>query len=192
MKKLVQMLLVVCMVVLGAQVALAASDKETIQEGADLASIHRLAIGLPKYVPVAEKPPTKEEVAQAIADASKVARSYVISYDAAAEGIRGDKGIDIKALDRRKAETEFKNGIAKIADAYVVMTVANNTGITCFFDIYKAGTNELLYTYQVVGKRYEKDSVSTYKSLSEEFFKHFEKAAEEQQKKNAREAKKKK
>ncbi len=197
MRKLVQMLIVVCMVVFSVQVAFANSDKVTIHkdandQDADLASIHRLAIGLPMYTPVDEKDPTKEEITQAIYDASKVARSYVISYDIAADDIKRDKGVDIKALDRHKAAPEFKNNIAKYADAYVILTVANNNGITCFFDVYKAGTDDLLYTYQVVSGRWDKASVETYKKLSEQFFKNFERSADDQQKKAEKEAKKKK
>ncbi|MBQ3971915.1 MAG: hypothetical protein II687_06910, partial [Selenomonadaceae bacterium] len=193
---LAQMLIVVCMVVFSAQVAFASADRETIYKDAndqemDLASIHRLAIGLPLYTPVDEKDPTKEEITQAIYDASKVARSYVISYDEAAESIKKDAGVDIKALDRHKAAPEFKKNIAKYADAYVIVTVANNRGITCFYDIYKSGSDDLLYTYQVVAARSENASVETYKKLSEQFFKSFERSAEDQQKKAEKEAKKK-
>lgn len=192
MKKLVQIFVVVCMVVLSAQVAFAHSDKETVYEGADLTSVHRLAIGLPLYSPVGEKAPTKEELTKAIADASKVARAYVVSYDEAAKAIKADKGIDILALDRHKAADEFKKNVDKYADAYVILTVANNSGIIFFFDVYKAGTDEMLYTYQIVANRSEDASVDTYKTLSEQFFKHFENAAENQQKKAEKEAKKKK
>lgn len=192
MRKLVQALVAVCMLVLSAQVVFAASEKETIQEGADLSSVHRLAIALPEYYPTGEKPATKEEVVEAIAAASKVARCYVLSYDDAAYAIRSAGGPDIKVLDRRKAVSEFKAGIGKHADAYVVMTVANNSGIVCFFDVYRAGTNDLLYTYQVGASRFAKNTPDTFKSLSEQFFKKFESSAEDQQKREAREARKKK
>lgn len=192
MRKFVQILIMVCMVVFSAQVAFAHSDKVTVQEGADLASVHRLAIGMPEYVPVGETAPTKDDVLHAVADASKVARCYVVSYDAAAEGIKSDKGVDIKSLDRRKAATEFKNDVSAYADAYVILTVANNSSLVLFYDVYKAGTNELLYSYQIAANRSDKDEVDTYKMLSEQFFKNFERSAEDQQKKSEKEAKKKK
>ncbi|MBR3458605.1 MAG: coenzyme F(420) biosynthesis enzyme, partial [Selenomonadaceae bacterium] len=110
----------------------------------------------------------------------------------AAYTIRSAGGPDIKVLDRRKAVSEFKAGIGKHADAYVVMTVANNSGIVCFFDVYRAGTNDLLYTYQVGASRFAKNTPDTFKALSEQFFKKFESSAETQQKKEAREARKKK
>ncbi len=191
MRKLVQALLVICMVVFSAQVAFARSDKTTIYEGADLSSIHRLAIGCPLYTPVAKEDPDNAALIEAVAKASKVARCYVIPYGDMVQGIRADKGIDIKALDRRKAAAEFKSSVAKYADAYVILTVANNSGLAFFFDIYKSGSDELLYTYQVNGNRSDKPTVETYQALSEEFFKHFERSAKEQQKKTEKEAKKK-
>ena len=192
MRKLVQAFLIICMVVLSAQVAFANSDKVTVYEGANLSSIHRLAIGRPLYTPVAKEDPTIDDLTEAVASASKVARCYVVPYNDMAQGIRADKGIDIKALDRRKAAAEFKKSVAKYADAYVILTVANNSGITFFFDIYKSGSDELLYTYEITANRSEKASVETYRTLSEQFFKHFERSAEEQQKKTEKEAKKKK
>ena len=49
MKKIVQMLLIACMVVLSTQVAFANSDKETIQDGANLVTVKRLAVASPLY-----------------------------------------------------------------------------------------------------------------------------------------------
>ncbi len=183
MKKLAQVLIMLCMVVFTTQVAFAHSDKETIQEGADLTSIHRLAVAYPRYVPIGEKAPSVDELAGIIFDASRVARSYVISYDSVAEGIRKDKNVDIKALDVRNGEKVFKENVAKYADAYIMTWVANNSRTSFFFDIYKAGTNELLYTYQIQANRSDKDDARTYQALSEQFYKHFERSANNQQKK---------
>ena len=60
MKKFVQMLLTVCMIVLSAQVAFANADKVTIQEGADITTVKRIAIAAPLYTPVDEKAPNKD------------------------------------------------------------------------------------------------------------------------------------
>ena len=70
MKKIVQMLLTVCMIVLSAQVAFANADKVTIQEGADITTVKRIAIAAPLYTPVDEKAPNKEMLTQIVADAS--------------------------------------------------------------------------------------------------------------------------
>ncbi len=60
------------------------------------------------------------------------------------------------------------------------MTVANNSRTTFFFDVYKSGTNELLYTYEISTNRNEKDSDPVFKTLCEQFYKHFDRAVTEQ------------
>ena len=178
MKKIIQMLLIACMVVLGTQVAFANADKVTVQEGADLTAIHRLAID--------PKSPNKDMLTQIVYESSRVARCYVISYDTIAQNIKADQNIDIKALDRRTAAKDFKQYVANYADAYVILTVANDSRTTFFFDVYKAGTNELLYTYQIQANRSEGDTVATYTNMAEQFYKHFERSAVEQQKENSK------
>ena len=116
-------------------------------------------------------------------EASNVARSYVLSYDMVAADIRKNTGVDIKSLDRRQAAKVYKENVAADADAYVVLTVANNSRIVFFFDVYRSGTNELLYTYQIVANRSQKANTETYKALSEQFYKNFERSANEQAKK---------
>lgn len=185
MKKIIQMLLIACMVVLGTQVAFANADKVTVQEGADLTAIHRLAIGSPLYMQVDPKSPNKDMLTQIVYESSRVARCYVISYDTVAQNIKADQNIDIKALDRRTAAKDFKQYVANYADAYVILTVANDSRTTFFFDVYKAGTNELLYTYQIQANRSEGDTVATYTNMAEQFYKHFERSAVEQQKENS-------
>jgi hypothetical protein len=180
MKKIVQMLLVVCMVVLSAQVAFANADKVTMQEGADITSVKRIAVAAPLYAPVDEKAPNKEMLTQIVSDASRVSRSYVISYDAVAEGIKTATNVDIKALDRRQAAKTYKENVANYADAYVVLTVANNSRTTFFFDVFKAGSNELLYTYEIIANKGEPDSVATFNNLAEQFYKHFDRSVDEQ------------
>ena len=182
MKKIVQMLLVACMVILSTQVAFANSDKVTVQEGADLTSIHRLAVASPLYMQVEEKAPSKAILTQIIYDSSRVSKLNVISYDAVAEGIKMTSNVDIKFLDRRQAAKEYRAGVAKYADSYVLVTVANNSRTQFFFDVYKADTNQLLYTYQIQANRSEGDTVSTYTNFCEQFYKHLDRSIEEQQK----------
>lgn len=186
MKKFVQMLLVVCMVVFSAQVAFANYDNVTIQEGADITAVKRIAVAAPLYTPVDDKAPNKEMLTQIVSDASRVSRSYVISYDAVAEGIKTATNVDIKALDRRQAAKIYKENVANYADAYVVLTVANNSRTSFFFDVFKAGTNELLYTYEIRANKSEGDTVTTYNNLSEQFYKHFDRSADEQLKGNSK------
>ena len=181
MKKIVQVMLFICLTVFGMQVAFANADRVTIPEGADIVSVKRLALAAPLYTPTKDAP-TKEELLASMYDASSVARCYVLSYDMVAADIQESAGIDIKALDRRQAAKVFKENVAADADAYVVVTVANNSYIVFFFDVYRAGTNELLYTYQIVANRSQKADAETYKLLSEQFYKNFERSANEQAK----------
>ena len=81
MKKIVQLFVFMCMIALTTQVAFANSDKETLQEGADIVSVHRLAIGSPLYQQIDEKAPSKDMLTQIVYDSSRVARSYIVSYD---------------------------------------------------------------------------------------------------------------
>ena len=186
MKKLMRLVFVLCLLVFGTQVAFANSDKVTILEGADITGIHRLALAKPLYLPSDTLAPTMDQLIQIEADASKVARMYVIPYTTATESIQTDTKVDITALDRRQAAKVFKENAAKYADAYVVLTVANDSRTSFFFDVYKAGTNELLYTYQIQANRSEKDNVSTYQNFCEQFYKNFERSSTEQQKDNSK------
>lgn len=174
------MLVVVCMMVFGVQVAFANTDNVTVQEGADLTSIKRIAVAAPLYTPVDDKAPNKEMLTQIVADASRVARGYVISYDAVVEGIKNSMNVDIKALDRRQSAKIYKENVANYADAYVVVTVANNSRTTFFFDVFKVGTNELLYTYEILANKSEGDTVATYNNMCEQFYKHFDRSVDEQ------------
>ena len=181
MKKIVQVMLFICLTVFGMQVAFANADKITIPEGADIVSVKRLALAAPLYTPTKDAP-TKEELLASMYEASSVSRSYVLSYDMVAADIQKNTGIDIKSLDRRQAAKVYKENVAADADAYVVVTVANNSYIVFFYDVYRSGTNELLYTYQIVANRSQKANMETYKLLSEQFYKNFERSANEQAK----------
>lgn len=191
MKKLMQMLLVLCLVVFSTQVAFANSDKVTLVEGADITGIHRLALAKPLYMQTDKLAPTMDQLIQIESEASKVARMYVIPYDTVAASVKTDTKVDIKALERHQAAKVFKENAGKYADAYVVLTVANDSRTSFFFDVYKAGSNELLYSYQIQANRSEKDNVTTYQNLCEQFYKNFERFIGEQQKKDAKADKKK-
>ena len=61
MKKIVQVMLFICLTVFGMQVAFANADKVTIPEGADIVSVKRLALAAPLYTPTKDAP-TKDEL----------------------------------------------------------------------------------------------------------------------------------
>lgn len=186
MKKFIKLILVTCLLVLSTQVAFANADKETLQDNADITTVKRIAIGQPLYTPTDDKAPSKEILTQIIYDSSRVARTYVISYDTVADSIKKDTSTDIKALDRRQSAKLFKDNAKNYADAYVILTVANSSRTSFFFDVFKADTNQLLYTYEIRANSNEGNTVETYTNLCEQFYKHFERTAQEQLKEQAK------
>lgn len=180
MKKIMQMLVVVCLLVLGTQAAFANDEQELLPEGADISGINRLAIGAPLYMQVNALAPDKEALTKIIYEASRVTRTEVISYDTIVDGIIHAKHIDIRALPRREGAKVFKQNVPDYADAYVVLTVANNSRTEFFFDVFKSGTDELLYTFRIQANSSEPDSVETFNKLSEQFYKRFDRAAQGQ------------
>lgn len=186
MKKIVKLLLVMCLMLISSQAAFANADKETMQDGADITAVKRIAIGQPLYTPSSDSAPNKEILTQILYDASRVARTYVISYDEVANNIKKDTSTDIKALDRRQSAKILKDNVKNYADAYVILTVANNSRTSFFFDVYKADNNQLLYTYEIRANSNEGDTVATYTNLCEQFYKHFERSAQEQLKENSK------
>ena len=141
-----------------------------------------MAVGAPLYVQVEDTSPSIEILTQVVSDASRITHANIVTYDAVAAGIQTDKGIDIKALPRREAAKVFKENVASYADAYIILTVANNSRTTFFFDVYRSGSNELLYTYEVRANKSDGNTVATFSSLSEQFYKNWQRSVEAQNK----------
>lgn len=186
MKKFFQLAIISALLVFGIQTAFANTDKVNVVEDADLTIVHRLAINAPLYSPVAEDAPSKDELTNIIYKASKVSNIYVISYDEIAANIRRDIGIDIKALERRKAAKIFGENIGKYADAYVTPTVANSSKLVMFFEVSKASNHSLLFDYQIKANRSEKETADTFKLFAEQFYKNLDKSIKHQEKENTK------
>ena len=183
MKKLFQIMLVACLMVLGTQAAFANSDKATVQEGADLTAVRSMAVASPLYMQGDETAPDKAMLTKILYDASHVATKYtVVSYDTMARHLKDDKKIDLAGMGRHQAAKAFKDNLAGYADSYVVLTVANNSKVIFFFDVYKTGTNQLLFSYQIQANSSEKNTVVGYTTLCEQFYKHYERALTAQEK----------
>ncbi len=186
MKKFFAALLMLA-IFLTSTVAMAAF-KETVTEGADIAAIKRLAIAFPNHYKVEDTEPTVEEFTQIIFNASKAARCYVISYDEIATNIQRDTGVDIKSLQVEDSRKAYEANISKYADAFVIVTTANNSKkVQFFFDVYDAKSAELVYRFTSQSSSIGKNS-KDYGKACEEFYKKFDAAAEknlkDQQKKN--------
>lgn len=165
-----------------------AAFKETVTEGADIASIKRLAVALPMHYKSEETEPTVEEFEQIIFNSSKAARCYVISYDEIAANIKRDTGVDIKSLKDADARKTYNANIAKYADAFVTVTTANNSKKTqFFFEVQEAKNAELVYLLTTQSSDFGKN-LKGYSRACEDFYKKFDAAAEknlkDQQKKN--------
>ena len=183
MKRFVQMALVLCLTLFAVQAGASPySDKVTLPEGATITNVNRLAVGAPLYVQVEDTSPSIEILTQVVSDASRITHANIVTYDAVAAGIQTDKGIDIKALPRREAAKVFKENVASYADAYIILTVANNSRTTFFFDVYRSGSNELLYTYEVRANKSDGNTVATFAALSEQFYKNWQRSVENQNK----------
>ena len=173
--------------------ALAYSDKATVIEGADIVKIERLAVAAPLYMPVKDAP-SMEELVRLLNEAAAVSKHQVVTYDVMAQNILRDRQVDLYKTDRHVGAKVFRDQVAQYADAYVILTVANNSRTAFFFDVYEAGTNELLYSYQIIADRDDPDNVKTYTEMAQKFYKNFDGAVNEaknQQEKEAKEAREK-
>ncbi|MGP1585528.1 MAG: coenzyme F(420) biosynthesis enzyme [Schwartzia sp. (in: firmicutes)] len=168
--------------------ALAYSDKATVIEGAGLVQVERLAVAAPLYMPV-NGSPSLEELVRLLNEAAVVSKHQVVTYDVMAQYILRDRQVDLYQTDRHVGAKVFRDQAAQYADAYVLLTVANNSRTVFFFDVYKAGTNELLYSYQIIADRDDPDDVKTYTMMAQKFYKNFDWSAEEEKNRQEKEAK---
>ena len=160
---------------------------ETVDDGAELARVKRLAIGYPDYFKTMEKEPTIDELLNALYDASKVSHNNITSYDDMATKIKRDTGVDIKVIPKMEARKIFKEHVYKYADAYLLVTVANNSRVSMFCDVYAVNTNERIYSIQIqTGKSDENKTTKAYKAMAEEFYKAFDKAVQTEAKKESK------
>ena len=157
---------------------------ETVDNGPELARVKRLAIGYPDYFKTLENEPTVDELLRNIAEAGKVSKNNIISYDDMATKIKKDTGIDIKVLPKMDARKIFKEHVYKYADAYLLVTIANNSRVSMFCDVYAVNTNERIYSIQIqTGKSEDSKTTKAYKAMAEEFYKAFDKAVQTESKK---------
>ena len=98
--------------------------------------------------------------------------------------IKKDTGIDIKVLPKMDARKIFKEHVYKYADAYLLVTIANNSRVSMFCDVYAVNTNERIYSIQIqTGKSEDSKTTKAYKAMAEEFYKAFDKAVQTESKK---------
>ena len=165
------------------ETAFAYTDQARLAEGAeaDFIRIERLAVALPLYTPVREAP-SLAELQQVLDSSASVSKRQVIAYETMVQNIARDTGKDLKAQNRHVAAKLFRDNAAKYADSYVLLTVANSSRPCFFFDVYQAGTNNLLYSYQLITDSDEPEDVKTYAMLVQKFYKTLDAAIQEETK----------
>ncbi len=173
MKKLIR--LAALIMVMAFSTVCFAGQAETIEEGADLTGIKKLTICLPYYTKMLEGEPTTDELLKGLAEAGKKTKGYeVISYNDLAREIKADTAIDIRRLPIPESKKVYKEHVGKYADAYLFVTIANNSRVNLFGSVYDAKTHELLYDFRVEGgKSTEHKTLRSYQTLAEKFYEAF-------------------
>ena len=150
-----------------------AAYEETITEGADFSSLKTFAIALPSHYKIEATEPTAEEFADILSNASRLANFKVLSYDEVVDLVWKDARVELKALQGPEAAKIFNQYVYKYADAYILLTSANNNKHTqFFFEVRKTSDGSLLYVFNTQSKFYSKD-LKGYTRACEEFYKRF-------------------
>ena len=187
MKKWVQWILAVVFMIVSCPSALAYVETVKPQEGQTIADVETLAIAAPFYT-AKEGVPTLEEYIQILnTSGEKILKGTIVTYDTVAQGIRQRTGKDVYTMDRRPAKRIFEQNVSDFADAYVISTVTMSRRTVFFFDVYRAATDELLYSYEIIMESDDANDVKTYTEMVGKFYKNFKWSAESQ-KKNQKDA----
>ncbi len=183
MKKGIQMFLVLCMMLLGMQVAFAGGEKATVDKDFELATIHRMVLVEPQYTPLKDGA-AKADITNMMFKMGEKARFQLLPYDLVLNNIQRDKNVSFASMDKKEVSKIFEANAAQYADAYMVPTVVHNDRVVIFFDVYAAATNKLVYTYQIVADRTDPDTLATYQELTKQFYRAFDKSVQKQLKDN--------
>ena len=206
MKKCLQLLLMLCILVLGAQSAFAggllggtgvSEDRVYDQDG--MLKIKTLAIAAPIYNgPKTEGEPDVEDLPEILMEGTLADKKGVlnyISYRDVCQNIKVAKYIDILRLDRKKAFAEYKEDIGKYADAYVIVTVSNGTSmndgtrLNLYFEVFDAKTNQIVYMYHKLAPKSATRDTLLYTEIAKDFYTDFIKAQDKVEEDKEKEAK---
>lgn len=161
-------------VMITSSVAMAAFA-ENIEEGANLSKIKRLAVAMPNYYKVEDNEPHLHDLLRDIGNVGKMSSTLeIIAYDDIASNIRRDTGIDILSLDVPEAEKVYNKYVSRYADAYLIMTITNNSKVPeIFYYVYDAADQQLMYTYRLQSRLTGKN-LRDYGRATAEFFEQFD------------------
>lgn len=206
MKKCLQLLFMLCVLVLGTQSAFAGGllggtgvSEDRVYDPDGMLKIKTLAIADPIYNgPTTEGEPEIEDLPEILMEATLADKKGVlnyISYRDVCQNIKVAKHIDILRLDRKKAFSEYKEAIGKYADAYVIVTVSNGTSandgtrLNIFFDVYDANTSKVIYAYRKLAPKSATRDTLLYTEIAKDFYTDFIKAQEKVEEDKEKEAK---
>lgn len=183
MKKLITIFSLLTIMLFSISTAFAANEKITMMDDSyDLNSIQTLAIYTPNYKPSALSVERKAKLKDApelitpdmLNDTIlKVANEDNIPYTLVTDktiiqNIKNNTGVDITTLDNREAlNISFINNYA---DAYVILTFANDSRVVMFADVYDAKDNHWICSYQIIGGDTEDDNLTNYSMFMHKFF----------------------
>ena len=164
-----------------------AAYEETVTDSAGLAEVKTLAVAFPMHYKVEPTEPTADDFSAIISNASRVSKLKVLSYDEIVDDIWADASIELKALEENEARKIFNERVAKFADAYLLVTSANNNKyVQFFFEVRDSRTGNVLYTFITQSRFYSKN-LKGYTKACEDFYKRLdvvhEKAVKDSRKK---------
>ena len=206
MKKCLQLLLMLCVLVLGTQSAFAGGllgrtgiSEDRVYDPDGMLKIKTLAIADPIYNgPTTEGEPEIEDLPEILMEATLADKKGVlnyISYRDVCQNIKVAKHIDILRLDRKKAFSEYKEAIGKYADAYVIVTVSNGTSmndgtrLNFYFEVIDAKTHQIVYLYHKLAPKSATRDTLLYTEIAKDFYTDFIKAQEKVEEDKEKEAK---
>ena len=176
MKKISQMFIIVCLVLLNVQLV-SAAEKPWIDPTFDFSKAHRILILKPNYT-VDTGGATSEEVTDMLYQEAKQLNMYPLNMSDIDKNVLRDSAIDLPKLrgdDPKKAEGVFNNEALKYTDLYMVATIVHNNRVMIFYDVYSMKTKQLVYTYKSVAGSSAGDTIATYQELTKSFYKEFNK-----------------
>lgn len=177
MKNVTKLLWVLCILMLPAQLSLAA-DRVWSSENFDAKAANRLLICPAKYSQGAGEV-TAEQMQEIFYQQGKESKLYVLTPEDVKRNILRDASIDLTALEKtdpEKAAEVFQSEMHKYVDAYLVATVVHNSRIAVFYDLFAPGTTDMLYSYQIVASSSADDNSKTYEKLTDSFYKNLQDA----------------
>ncbi|MCR5175340.1 MAG: hypothetical protein K6C05_00665 [Anaerovibrio sp.] len=180
MKRIMQLLTVMCMLLLGTQLTFAwenGSHKEDIYDGDAMLEVKTFVIGNIYYMPQ-DGEPTQEDLLnilynQAVKNTKKSEYTFT-SYPDFCQEINKRDHVDIYRLGRRKALEIFKEKVGSLADAYIVCTVSNDTRLNVFYDVVSAKTHEVIYSYRKLAPKSSVRDELLYNEMTADFYNGFQ------------------